>query len=175
MVKESNKSITRSCRSVFLHKYVYDSKTNQNTQVQIYLLAEQTECCKCKSIKFLSVNSSDKSIILPTLEPKEYTLDLSNIIVKWTGKISFDSNIIINFYVLKKLPLINLLKYKILYWTIPENMILNSNAISSNLSDLFNNRPKPIYYLRSNYKKLIEFNLEPTDDLNKLFNNLILK
>jgi len=175
MVKESNKPIARSYRSVCLHKYGYEQKTSQPPQVQIYLLVEQTECSKCKSIKFLSVNSSDTSIILPTFEPKEYTLDLSNIVVKWSGKISLNSNITINFYVLKKLPLINLLKYKILYWTIPENMSLNSNAISSNLAELFNNKSNPVYYLTSHSKKLIEFKLEQADDLSKLFDNLILK
>lgn len=167
MVKESSKLISKSYRSVWVHKYGYvpSNKKLNSDPTQIYLIIEQTGCVNCQTIRFLSLGGLANSIILPNFEPIEYTSDFSNIVSKWTGPVSSDSKLILNLYVVKKLSLVNLFKYKISYWNKPLDLKLEK--IFETIFQTIN---------KTQFKKLITFNPDfESDNLINIFDCLILK
>lgn len=163
------KQIYKSHRSVDLCQYTNKSITI-NVPSNIYLLVEQIDC-SCNSnygytIKYLSLNKDNSNqSLLPTSKPIEYYTDITNILHIFTIKTNSKTNI--NLLILKKLDILDIFKYKICYFQLPQNFNVK-------ISDIL--KTNQFYYVNNlNQKKLIKYDnldIDETADISNLFVNL---
>ena len=166
-MKEPNKQIKKSYRSINLHKFGQEQVQIGNTNIYLYVHICITNGFECEDgcyyiIKYLGcVNNSlskDKSIYLPTKK-----LDLN---VDVVFQIKLDSRTILNICKVQTLINPNLLLYKINYMYLPK-LDTNINTIKK-LFDL-----KQFYYISGlNQKKLIEYKEDEINELEKLLDDL---
>lgn len=155
-VYKSNDVISH--RSVKLHKYINVRSNDQiiikKPPTNIYLLVEQlTTSSDNNYIKYLSINVANCSL-LPTSKPFEYYTDQTNIIQNLTLKLNSQTNICL--IIFKKLDILDIFKYKISYYELPQSY----NTIK--LSEIF--KSKSFYYTNSsNQKKLIKYDDSESD------------
>jgi hypothetical protein len=157
-MKEPNKTLKKSYRSVNLHKFGQNLVPDTHTHIYFYVHICSTNLCECDNGYYIIKYLACGNLNLPT---QKLDLDFYTEI-----KIKLNSNTTLHICKMKVIINPNILIYKINYMYLPH---LPTNIES--IKKLF--ELKQFYYVNSlNQKKLIEYKQDEMENLEKLLDNL---